>query len=59
MGDGNFRLVREMNGKYDPEDVALTDGKAYFSDHALYKSYLDKVGVSEEASVSVAAVYPE
>jgi hypothetical protein len=50
-GDGNFRLVREMNGKFDPDDVALADGKAYFSNMAHFMDHLQVVGDSDEVSV--------
>lgn len=53
MGDANFRLVREMNGKFDPEDVALADGNAYFTEWASFKDYIDKVGDSEEVSTPI------
>ena len=55
MGDANFRLVREMNGKFDPEDVALADGNAYFTKWALFKDYIDKVGDSEEVSTPISS----
>jgi len=36
-GDGNFRMVHKMNGKFALDDVALADGNAYFSDMDLFK----------------------
>ena len=53
MGDGNYRLIKEKNGKFDPEDVALANGRAYFSGWENFKEYLDKVGDSEEVSCSM------
>ena len=53
MGDGNYRLIKEKNGKFDPEDVALANGQAYFSGWEKFKEYLDKVGDSEEVSCSM------
>ena len=53
MGDGNYRLIKEKNGKFDPEDVALANGRAYFSGWEKFKEYLDKVGDSEEVSCSM------
>lgn len=29
-----------MNGKRDPEDVALTDGRAYFVEWSKFEQYL-------------------
>lgn len=49
-GDGNFRLVHEMNGKLDPDDVALSGSDAYFSDSDLFKAYIKLVGDTEEVS---------
>ena len=42
-GDGNFRLVREMNGNKDPDDVALADGNGYFVRWADFEDYLKVV----------------
>ena len=53
MGDGNYRLIKEKNGKFDPEDVALENGRAYFSGWEKFKEYLDKVGDSKEVSCSM------
>jgi hypothetical protein len=53
MGDGNYRLIKEKNGNFDPEDVALANGRAYFSGLEKFKEYLDKVGDSEEVSCSM------
>ena len=53
MGDGNYRLIKEKNGNFDPEDVALANGRAYFSGWEKFKEYLDKVGDSEEVSCSM------
>ena len=53
MGDGNYRLIKEKNGKFDPEDVALANRQAYFSGWEKFKEYLDKVGDSEEVSCSM------
>jgi hypothetical protein len=47
-GDGNFRMVHKMNGKFDLDNIALADGNAYFSDMDLSKAYLEVVGDSEE-----------
>jgi hypothetical protein len=47
-GDDNFRMVHEINGKFDLDDIALADGHAYFSDMDLSKAYLEVVGNSEE-----------
>jgi hypothetical protein len=47
-GDGNYRLGHEMNGKFDPDDVALAAGNAYFSDKELFEAYLQLVGDSDE-----------
>jgi len=56
MGDANFQMVREMNGKFDPEDVALANGNAYFTKWALFKDYIDKVGDSEEVSTLILVI---
>jgi hypothetical protein len=40
MCDANLKMVREMNGKIDPEDIALADGNAYFARWKPFKSYL-------------------
>jgi hypothetical protein len=56
MGDANFRLVREMNGKFDPEDVAFADGSAYFTKWALFKDYIDKDSDSKEVSTLILAI---
>ena len=39
-----------MNGKLDPDDVALSGSDAYFSDSDLFKAYIDLVGDTEEVS---------
>ena len=52
-GDGNFQMVHEMNGKFDPDNVALADGNAYFSDMDLFKAYLEVVGHSEEVQALI------
>ena len=56
MGDANFRLVREMNGKFDLEDVTLADSSAYFTKWALFKECIDKVGDSEEVITLILAI---
>jgi len=43
-----------MNGKLDPEDVALSGSDAYFSDSELFEAYLKLVGDSDEVSSSFA-----
>ena len=50
-GDGNYPLGHKKNGKFDPDDVALADGNAYFSDMELFKAYLEVVGDSDEVRV--------
>ena len=57
-GDGNFRLVHEKNGKFDPDDVALADGNTYFSDMECFKAYLEVVGDSEEVSLIICVLNP-
>ena len=47
-GDGNFRLVHEMNGKKDPDDVSLTNGDAYFVQWANFEAYLDVASLQPE-----------
>jgi hypothetical protein len=39
-----------MNGKLDPDDVALSGSDAYFSDSDLFKAYIKLVGDTEEVS---------
>ena len=56
MGDGNYRLIKEKNGNFDPEDVALAIGRGYFSGWEKFKEYLDKVGDSEEVSCSMVLI---
>ena len=50
-GNGNYRLGHEKNKKFNPDDVALVDGNAYFSDMELFKAYLEVVGDSAEIRV--------
>ena len=50
-GDGNYRLGHEKNGKFNPDNVALADGNAYFSDMELFEAYLEVVGDSDEVRV--------
>ena len=50
-GDGNYRLGHEKNGIFDPDDVALPDGNAYFSDMELFEEYLEVVCDSDEVRV--------
>jgi hypothetical protein len=50
-GNENFQLGHEKNGKFDPDDVALVDGNAYFSDMELFEAYLKVVGDSDEERV--------
>ena len=57
-GDGNYRLVHEMNGKFDLDNVALADGNAYFSDKELFEAYLKTVGDSDEVSLPVFVMIP-
>ena len=47
-----------MNGKFDPDDVALADGNAYFSDKELFEAYLKTVGDSDEVSLPVFVMIP-
>ena len=47
-GDGNFRLVHEMNGNKDPDDVALTNGKSYFVRWADFEAYLEVASLKPE-----------
>ena len=39
-----------MNGKLDPDDVALSGSNAYFSDSDLFETYLKLVGDTNEVS---------
>jgi hypothetical protein len=47
-----------MNGKFDPDDVALADSNAYFSDMELFKAYLEVVGDSEEVRALICLPIP-
>ena len=47
-GDGNFRLVREMNGNKDPDDVTLADGNGYFVRWAEFEDYLKVASLTPE-----------
>jgi hypothetical protein len=46
-------MVHEMNGKLDPDDVALADGNAYFSDWLELKAYLEVVGETNDVRLSL------
>lgn len=48
MGDGNYRLVREMNGNKDPEDVSLSDGNLYFVKWEDFEEYLKVASLQPE-----------
>ena len=51
-GDRNYRLVREMNGNKDPDDVALADGNGYFVCWAEFEDYLKVTSLMpEEVSI--------
>ena len=39
-GDGNYRLVHELNGNKHPDDVALTNGASYFVQWADFDAYI-------------------
>lgn len=57
-GDGNFRLVREMNGNKDPDDVALADGNGYFVRWADFEDYLKVASLTpEEVSIQILNLY--
>ena len=47
-GNGNFWLVREMNGKKDEDDVLLTGGNAYFVEWTRFDEYLKIAGKTQE-----------
>jgi hypothetical protein len=53
-GDGNFRLVREMNGNKDPDDVALADGNGYFVRWVEFEDYIKVASLTpEEVSIQI------
>jgi hypothetical protein len=57
-GDGNFRLVREMNGNKDPDDVALADGNGYFVRWAEFEDYIKVASLTpEEVSIRILNLY--
>jgi hypothetical protein len=57
-GDGNFRLVQEMNGNKDPDDVALADGNGYFVRWADFEDYLKVASLTpEEVSIQILYLY--
>jgi hypothetical protein len=47
-GDGNFRLVHEVNGNKDPDDVSLVNGGAYFVEWADFEAYLKVASLRPE-----------
>ena len=47
-GDGNFRLVHEVNGNKDPDDVSLVNGGAYFVRWADFEAYLKVANIQPE-----------
>lgn len=47
-GDGNYRLVHEMNGNKDPDDIALTNGNSYFVRWADFEVYLKIASLKPE-----------
>ena len=56
--DGNYRLVREMNGNKDPDDVALADGNGYFVRWAEFEDYLKVASLMpEEVSIWIFNLY--
>ena len=53
-GDGNYRLVQEMNGNKDPDDVALADGDGYFVRWADFEHYLEVASLTpEEVNIQI------
>jgi len=47
-GDGNYRLVHELNGNKDPDDVALTNGGSYFVRWADFYEFLQVASLKPE-----------
>lgn len=45
--DGNFSAVKKKK-QDDPDDLSLGDGHTYFAEDSTYKTYLGKVGETQE-----------
>ena len=46
--DGNYRLVHELNGNKDPDDVALTNGGSYFVRWVDFDEFLQVASLKPE-----------